>query len=378
VTTHSNTRSARATLTVLTVLGIVLLALIVYPFAAALFLGAVLASAFQPLCDRLARAIGGRREWAAAVITIAVVLLLVIPLASLAITLGGEVVDGVASVRSILQSEGMAGLISRMPAPLQDLALKVIERVPRAEQQLQQWAGSQGGRAAAAMGGVLMATGGALAQTAMMLIAFYFMLVDGHRLVDWLSDVAPLPPGETRELLGEFRRVSVAVLISSVATAGIQALVALLGYLLAGVPQPFFFTAVTFIMAFIPAVGAGSVAVALALLVWATGHAGAALFLVLWGVLVVGLSDNLIKPLLMRGRMEIHGGVIFFALLGGLAVFGMVGLVAGPLVVAFFLSVVRMWRDHDVYAAGTRTLQHEGAAEAPAVRRDDGGATSPD
>ena len=53
-------------------------------------------------------------------------------------------------------------------------------------------------------------------------------------------------------------------------------------------------------------------------------------------------TDNLVKPLLMRGRMEVHGAVIFFALLGGLAMFGPVGLVAGPLILSFFLAVVRM------------------------------------
>ena len=192
------------------------------------------------------------------------------------------------------------------------------------------------------MGGVLRATGGVLMQTVMMLIAFFFLLVDGPRLVDWLSGMAPLRPGQTRELLSEFRKVSVAVLVSSIATAGIQAGVALVGYLLARAPQPFFFAFVTFVFAFVPAIGAGSVAVVLAILVYATGQAKAALFLALWGIVVVGFSDNLVKPLLMKGRMEIHGGVIFFALLGGLAAFGVVGLLAGPLIIAFFLAVVRM------------------------------------
>jgi predicted PurR-regulated permease PerM len=59
---------------------------------------------------------------------------------------------------------------------------------------------------------------------------------------------------------------------------------------------------------------------------------------------VVGFVDNLVKPLLMKGRMEVHGALIFFALVGGLAAFGPVGLVAGPLVLSFFLAVVRLCR----------------------------------
>jgi len=75
-----------------------------------------------------------------------------------------------------------------------------------------------------------------------------------------------------------------------------------------------------------------------------TGHPTAGALLALWGVVVVGFIDNLVKPLLMKGRMEIHGGLIFFALVGGLGAFGPVGLVAGPLVLSFFLAVVGVSR----------------------------------
>jgi predicted PurR-regulated permease PerM len=338
----ASAKTARAVLIVLVIVAVALLALIAYPFAGALFIGAVLAGAFDPWQERLARRLGGRREAAAALVTLGMILTLLLPLTWLAIFIGGEVVDGVDYVRTTLQSEGVAGLVNDLPAPIADLVRRGLERLPQSGAQLQEFAGRQSGRAAALMGGLLRATGGVLMQTVMMLIAFFFLLVDGPRLVDWLSRVAPLRPGQMQELLGEFRKVSVAVLVSSIATAGIQAAVALVGYLLARAPQPFFFAFLTFIFAFVPAIGAGSVAVVLAILVYATGQPKAALFLALWGVVVVGFSDNLVKPLLMKGRMEIHGGVIFFALLGGLAAFGAVGLLAGPLIVAFFLAVVRM------------------------------------
>jgi predicted PurR-regulated permease PerM len=120
--------------------------------------------------------------------------------------------------------------------------------------------------------------------------------------------------------------------------------VALVGFLLTGVPQPLFFALVTFVMAFVPVVGASSVSVGLALLLYLTGHPLQALALAAWGVLLVGLADNLVKPLVMRGRMEVHAAVIFFALVGGIAAFGPAGLAAGPLIIAFFLAIVRMCR----------------------------------
>ena len=75
-----------------------------------------------------------------------------------------------------------------------------------------------------------------------------------------------------------------------------------------------------------------------------SGQPGAALFLAIWGILVVGLTDNVVKPYLIRGGIELHGAVVFFSLLGGLAYFGPVGLLAGPLIVSFFLAVVHMWK----------------------------------
>jgi predicted PurR-regulated permease PerM len=101
----------------------------------------------------------------------------------------------------------------------------------------------------------------------------------------------------------------------------------------------------------VPAVGGGAVTVAAAVILFLTGHPGYALFLAIWGVVAVGLSDNVVKPFLIRGGLEMHGAVVFFALLGGLAYFGAVGLLAGPLIISFFLAVIRMWQ-RELHAAG--------------------------
>jgi predicted PurR-regulated permease PerM len=169
--------------------------------------------------------------------------------------------------------------------------------------------------------------------------------------VRWLADVLPLRRGQTERLLLEFRRVSVAVIVSSLATAGIQSAVALVGYLIAGVPNPIFFGIVTFIIGLIPAVGAGAVVLTAAALLFVSGHAGWALFLAIWGIGPVGLIDNVVKPYLIRGGVAMHGAVIFFSLLGAIAYFGAVGLIAGPLIVSFFLAVLRMWDRDDEAAA---------------------------
>ncbi|HEY7508610.1 MAG TPA: AI-2E family transporter [Vicinamibacteria bacterium] len=344
-------QAARWTLLILTIIAFVLLALIVKPFAGALFVAAVMAGAVYPWYSRLARALRDRRNLAAALTTIAVLLVVVLPLTMISVTVAREVTDGVAYLRDTLRSEGVEGLVRDLPGPLQALARRALGELPAGEGELTDLAQQQGGRAAAAVGGVLGATWRAIFQLIMMLIAFYFFLVDGPAAVRWLADVLPLRRGQTERLLLEFRRVSVAVIVSSLATAGIQSAVALVGYLIAGVPNPIFFGIVTFIIGLIPAVGAGAVVLTAAALLFVSGHAGWALFLAIWGIGPVGLIDNVVKPYLIRGGVAMHGAVIFFSLLGAIAYFGAVGLIAGPLIVSFFLAVLRMWDRDDEAAA---------------------------
>ena len=340
----SSTRTSFWTTLALTVLALYLMTRVIRPFAAAFFIAAVLAAALYPLYQRLTARMGGRRTLASAAATVGILLLVVLPLAWLGVVLAQEIGDGFAYVRKTLQSEGVGGLIADLPGPLQALATRAIAKLPQGQQELSDVAGAQGGRAASAIGGVLSATKDAVIQMVMMLIAFFFLLVDGPRLVEWFVEVMPLRRKQTLGLLTDFRKVTVAVLVSSIATSAIQAFVAMIGYLIARVPNPLFFMFLTFLVGLVPAVGAGAVTLFAALILFLSGHSGWALFLAIWGVLAVGLSDNVVKPYLIRGGIELHGGVIFFALLGGLAAFGPVGLLAGPLIVSFFMAVVHMWK----------------------------------
>jgi predicted PurR-regulated permease PerM len=326
-------------------LALVLLCAILQPFWSALFLAAVLAGVFSGLQRRLAKRLGGRPGLAAGLLTVLVLLAIVLPFGGIAGVLTKEIVQVINSVRGAIQENGVSGLPERLPEPLQGLAGRALQSFGGGDgdQSWVQMVQSQSGKAAAAVTAFLSATSRAVIEAILMLIAFYFLLIDGHRLVRWLERVTPLPPGRFRSFLTEFRGVSRAVVISTVGTGAVQAVAALVGFLIARVPNAIFFTLVTFFMSFIPSVGAGSVPVLLSIVLFVQGRIGWGLFLLAWGFLVVGLIDNVVKPLLIKGGVEMHGAVVFFALLGGLAAFGPVGLVAGPLVVAFFIAISRAY-----------------------------------
>jgi len=332
----------------LILLSLTLVALVGRPFAEAFFLAAVLAGTLYRWQDRLSERLGGRRNVAASILCMAVAVSILGPLAGVSAFAVKESVAGVRFVTETVRSEGMTGLIDRLPPSMRELSHDVVARLPmepeELDEALQKQGADQGKKAAGVVTSAIATTGAALLQTGMMLIALFFLLVDGEKLVSWIEQVSPLKPGQALELLREFRRVSGSVLISSIATAGVQAAAALVGYLITGVPHPLFFTAITFFMAFIPAIGGGGVGLLAALLLVVQGKVWLALFLALWAVLVVGLVDNLVKPLLAKRGMQMHGAIVFFSLLGGLAAFGTVGLLLGPLIISAFLALVRIYQ----------------------------------
>ena len=330
----------------LTVLAFWLAWLVVRPFAGVLFMAAVVATVTGPLVAALSRRMGERRAGAAAIVTIGLLLGLVGPLAGMATVLVGQSSEAVAWLSRAVHQDGFGGIIGRLPQSLQPFASQVAERLPHGIREIEgALRGALGSGAVSTVGGVLQATGAALSALLLFFVALFFLLADGPRLVEWMKEMLPLPAGKTAVLFGYLRTVTTSVVVSTLATSGLQALLALVGYLVAGVPSAIFFALLTFFTSFIPAVGTMLVWLPLAALKIATGHGVAGTFLVAWGVLVVGMADNFVKPMLIRRGVSFPVGLVFFALLGGLAAFGPVGLVAGPLTLAFLVAIIRAWHE---------------------------------
>jgi predicted PurR-regulated permease PerM len=175
----------------------------------------------------------------------------------------------------------------------------------------------------------------------MMLIAFFFLLTDGNRFAHWLKTVSPLGRSRTQELFDEFRLVSRSLIGSNLITGAAQSLIATGGYLLAGAPEPLFFGMLTFLTSFIPSVGTAIVFVPLSALLMLVGKTGGGVFLLCWGVFLVSVVDNMLRPILLRADVPIHGALLFFSIIGGIMLFGLAGLVVGPMALSVFLTLLR-------------------------------------
>jgi len=333
------------TFLVLLGVAIFLVAATLSPLWQPLVLALVLAGALSRPQARLARKLHGR-GFAAGLLLVVGVILVLLPLAWIVLVAVREAISVAQRVAEVVQQGGPTGLTELAPPSLRPWLEQLIRDQPQWARELGAKLPVQGLALVNALGGAISATGSAVFQLVMMLIALYFLLVDGPRLSRWLRGTSPLGARLTGELLESVRGTSTGVLLSAFATAAVQAAVAWVGYQIARAPEPLFFASLTFFAAFIPSVGTSLVGVPVAVYLLLSGRWVAGLFVAGWALFLTGTIDNLLKPWLARGRAEMHGGLLFFAMVGGILAFGPVGLLVGPVAVSLLLHLIRLgWRE---------------------------------
>jgi predicted PurR-regulated permease PerM len=322
-----------------------------------LLVAAALAGALSPRYESGVRRLGGRRSLAAALFTAATVILILIPVALLVIIAVREATQAVGLVRDTIASEGLRGLIAKAPDPIEGWLHRLVKLLPTEIDR----AGSPfaaGGRwALGALSGALAVLAVFSIRLVLMLIALFFLLRDGPALLDWFVGATPLAPDRVREMMRQFRIVARSVLGANFITAAAQAAVATIGFAIARAPSPIFFGLLCLFSSLIPSVGTALVTFPVAGLMLLLGHPWSALFLAVWAAVVVGLIDNLLRPMLIRGEGQLHGALVFFSLIGAMSAFGGAGLFLGPLALAFFLAVMRTRRrERETPASGEMRL----------------------
>ena len=345
---------------------VALLLAVVYPLWKPLLVGAVLAAALLPWHDRLSGRLRGRPALSAAVLLVGLILLVLLPLGWIVSVAVRETISGIDFVRGVLQQRGPEALLEYLPDWMSGPLTNALGEFSTSASEVAGWVAERGGSTAAAVTTAVGATAQAVVNVVFLLIAFYFFLLGGRRLVAWIAEVSPSPE-DTRAIAVQLARGSRSVLSSLFLTALAQAVTATIGYLIARVPHSIFFGLLTFLAAFIPSVGTTIVALPVALLMLALGHPWAALFLAIWALVVVGLIDNVVKPLLIKGGVQLDAAVLFFALIGGLALFGAVGLIVGPLAVVLFVTVatLRAPAEHPLPEPARPAAEAERPANAP-------------
>ncbi len=191
------------------------------------------------------------------------------------------------------------------------------------------------------------------------MVASFFMIRDGHLIVDYLMDIMPLPLREREAFLFRTKQILQGVVFGVVLTAGIQGTLGGMGWWYVGLPSPVLFGAMMAFMALIPLVGTPSVWLPGSLYLLYSGNMKGCIVLLLWGVCVVSMVDNFIRPIFISEGGNVHVLIVFVGALGGLAAWGFLGIFLGPLSISMFVFILdsyrRMWKTY----VGEKTPERE-------------------
>jgi len=202
----------------------------------------------------------------------------------------------------------------------------------------------------------------------LMLLVIFYLLVDGRQLVSFIIDLSPLPNNQDQILLKKFEDMAGAILIGNGAGGLIQGVAGGVVFSIFGLPSPFLWGVIMGLLAFLPIIGIGLVFIPAAIYLFLKGRIAASVFFIVFYVVLSGGVEYLFKPKLVGQRVKMHTLLVFFAIIGGLKLFGILGIIYGPLVFTAFLTLTDIYRSSyqtmvnslDIPIEGTRASEsHE-------------------
>ena len=319
-----------------------------------LITGAVAASVaalLGPIYDRLTKALRGRRTVSAAIMVVATVLVILIPLLTYAALLKNQAVGFYDFIRPRLEPTSMARLWNEeLPARYPWMgSLKERLRSAGLDQErlleivspaLNQIAGGANQVVQRAVTGLTSA----VLYLVLFLLTLFFILRDGEMLAKTLREIAPVSSSQAEEIFDRLTRTVKAVLYSMVVVPVAQGLLAMIGFKLFGLPSPIFWGTMLIFAAVIPGIGSPLVWLPAAIYLLTTAPLWQGIGMLLFGTLIISTSDNIIKPILLQETANIHPLLAFFSILGGILSFGVIGFLLGPVILSLMLSAIRIYR----------------------------------
>ena len=341
--------------------------LMLQPFIGVLLWAIVLVVVFYPAHRKLVDWTGSPSS-AAALSTLLVIVAILLPVVLVSFAVANEMRGAVEHF------QGGLGRILDIPAiqpPLrwldQYIDVDAWRSTDYVAEHLQVWSAAIAGPTLMFVGGVVSA----LVQTLLVVFTMFYFFRDAESLRHAIYDVVPLEYEQSHDIVMRTREVIGATIYGVLAISAIQGTLGFLIFLILGLPSPLLWGVVMFLMSMIPMAGAFVVWVPAALYLLVTGSYVKALLLAAWGVVVIGSIDNFLSPRLVGRRARLHELLIFFSVLGGLQVFGVLGLVLGPVLAAITLALIEVVRQANRPVAETRAEETVLEAQADVRATDD-------
>jgi len=338
----SETEKFQRTFVLLLAIGIsIAFFFLIKPFVIALLLAAIFSGITYPLYQRLTKRLGGRRNSAAILTILGVFALVIVPLTAFAGVVVSQAVQVSSSVSPWVQEQlaNEEGLVDRVDGMIPEI---VREYVPDSESimaKLGEFARHVGSFVVNSLASATRGTAGFFLDTFVMLYAMFFFLVGGRDILRKVLFYLPLATDQEQRLVERFTSVTRATLRGSLVIGAIQGGLAGLGFLVVGIPGTAIWATVMAILSVIPAVGAALIWVPAVGYLLVTGSVAQGVGLLIWCGAVVGSVDNVLRPALVGRDAKLPDLFILVGTLGGIALFGVVGFILGPVLAALFITV---------------------------------------
>jgi predicted PurR-regulated permease PerM len=330
------------------------------PFIEVLLWAVVLVIVFMPVHRRV-RARVGSPGWSAMISCLLVVVVILVPLTLVTLAIVRELTHIAQSLQPQPGGEGAAQAgVSGLLDPNSPYVGKVLgwlgQYVDLEQFDSQQFIADRlkslgsaiAGRTLGFVGGAV----GFVVEIFFVIFTMYYFFRDGERMREAVYSIMPLDDRRAHEIIDRTQEVISASVYGVLVIALIQGALGGVAFWALGLPSPLLWGVVMVFLSMIPMAGAFVVWVPAALYLLATGHWGKAIVLTVWGALVIGSVDNFLRPKLVGEKTRLHELLIFFSVLGGLQVFGVIGLVLGPVVVAVTIALLDVLRQADDSANG--------------------------
>ncbi|MBI5867374.1 MAG: AI-2E family transporter [candidate division Zixibacteria bacterium] len=322
---------------------------IMAPFFAPIAWGVILVITVQPLNGWMRSRVKSA-GLSAFLMTLLVALVIIVPLVFLSFALVGEVSGLYARVEGIVAAQGSDWMDLNSKPWVQALTRHLQGLVDLSKLDLNKAALDALGRkvstAVVSQTTSLLANiGRTILQFLLVLMTMYYLFKDGGALTGVLSESIPLPRARSGKILEHITDVVRATIYGGLAVSALQGLLGGIMFGIMGIPSPVFWGVVMTVLTLVPLLGAFVVYLPAAAILILQGSVIKGIILAAWGLGVVSQIDNLLKPLLLSGHTRLHPMLLFFSIMGGLQVFGFLGMVLGPVVASVFVAVFDLYRD---------------------------------
>jgi predicted PurR-regulated permease PerM len=324
--------------------------LIFSPFLQAIFWSAILAFSFYPLYQRLRTSFGRYETLAALVMTFVIFLLVVPPVILVIVTVASQAIELYQTIVVYVREGGLERLIEqvRMWPPVQRIEAGIFQWEPLKENVTAWILGSSRavGNFTAAQAATLTKNVFAVGlNIVMMSFLLFVFLKDGEKIYHFIYQIAPFEEKNRKSIFKQINETFAAVIRGQLLTSFTQALVAGTVFWALGLPLAVFFAALTFLAALIPVVGASAVWLPLVAHLVIGEHYVKAVILSVFGAFVISLIDNVMKPALIGEKTRLPYFLLFFGILGGLKLYGLMGIFIAPVVLSLFFALVKIYQE---------------------------------